>query len=116
MIRTVFFILGFLILFSCKKEEQIDNKLPDGIYVGTFQREYFGLDCDTANVTFTFTSNQWSGYSDMVNYPSLCYGTYLISGDTIIFENKCFWTADFDWSLILNGKYVLIELWDGFFF
>jgi len=109
MKRTVFFILSFLILFSCEKEEQIDINLADGVYVGTFQREAVWFDSDTANITLTFTSNQWNGSSDMVKYPALCHGTYLIVGDTIIFENECAWTTEFDWSLILVGKYVLKE-------
>jgi hypothetical protein len=42
-----------------------------------------------------------------MKYPALCRGTYAIIGDAIIFENECAWTAEFDWSLILSGKYVL---------
>ena len=109
MKRTILFILSLIFLISCDKEEHIDRKLPDGIYVGTFQRDHVAIDTDTANITMTFSSNQWSGSSDIVKYPALCSGTYSIFGDTIIFENECIWTAEFDHSLILGGKYVLKE-------
>jgi hypothetical protein len=81
--------------------------VPDGVYVGTFQREAVWAESDTANITITFSSNTWTGSSDKNYYPALCKGTYTIVGDTIIFENQCFWPAHFDWSLILSGKYVI---------
>ena len=105
--KKIVFILGLLFLISCKKDEQIDRKIPDGNYTGTFQRELVWSDSDTANITIIFSSNKWSGTSDMVKYPALCKGIYSIVGDTIIFENECVWTAEFDWSLILAGKYLL---------
>jgi hypothetical protein len=57
----------------------------------------------------TFSSNTWSGSGDHVKYPALCNGTYKIEGDTIVFENVCVWTAEFDASLILSGKYKLVR-------
>ncbi len=109
MKRTILLILSLIFLISCDKDEQTDRKLPDGVYVGTFQRELVWSDSDTANITMTITSNQWSGTSVIKKYPALCNGTYSIVGDTIIFENTCVWIGDFDWSLILVGKYVLKE-------
>jgi len=111
MKRFTIFFLSLFILNSCEKEEQIeiDKKLLDGIYVGTFQREYVWIDSDTANITITFSSNKWSGSSDIDKYPALCSGTYSICGDTIVFENECVWTTEFDWSLILSGKNVYEE-------
>lgn len=109
MKRTILLILSLIFLISCDKDEQTNRKIPDGVYIGTFQRELVWSDSDTANIILTFTSNQWSGSSDIVKYPALCHGTYLIVRDTIIFENECAWTTEFDWSLILGGKYVLKE-------
>jgi hypothetical protein len=45
----------------------------------------------------------------LAKYPALCHGTYSIKGDTIDFVNECAWTAEFDWSLILAGDYVIKE-------
>jgi len=63
----------------------------------------------TANISMTFSSNEWSGSSDIVKYPALCHGTYSLIGDTIIFTNQCAWTTEFDWSLILSGKYHILK-------
>jgi len=107
MKKYLFFILCFASLIGCDRDGQIYTKIPDGVYVGTFQREHVWSNSDTANITITFSSNNWSGLSDIMKYPALCKGTYTIIGDTIVFENECVWTAEFDWSLILSGKYVL---------
>ena len=107
MNKTTFLILTFLFLISCENEESIYKMIPDGTYKGTFQRESVWSSSDTANITLTFSSNQWSGSGDREKYPALCHGTYSINGDTIIFGNECAWTAEFDWSLILAGKYAL---------
>jgi hypothetical protein len=106
-LKKIVLILGLIFLFSCDKEEQISRKIPDGNYTSTFKREFVWFDCGIANITMTFSSNKWTGESERVKYPALCKGTYKIIGDTIIFENECGWTAEFDWSLILAGKYVL---------
>ena len=107
--KYLFLIICLTLLFACESEDQVDRKLPDGNYSGTFQRQHVWAESDTANITITINSNEWSGTSDIEKYPALCNGTYLIIGDTIIFENECVWTADFDWSLILDGKYILKE-------
>lgn len=94
-------------LLGCEKDEEKYSRLPDGVYVGTFQRELVWSDNDSANIIMTFSSNTWLGSSDKTKYPALCKGTYSIAGDIIIFENECAWTTEFDWSLILTGEYVL---------
>jgi hypothetical protein len=107
MKTILLFAMLLTCLVACKKETQNYTTVPDGTYVGTFKRELVWADNDTANIKITFSSNTWTGYSDKNNYPALCKGTYTIVGDTIIFENQCEWTAEFDWSLILTGKYVI---------
>ena len=107
MRAILLFALFLTCLAGCKKETQNYTRVPDGIYIGTFQREPVWAEKDSANITITFSSNTWTGYSDKMNYPALCKGTYSIEDDIIIFENQCAWTAEFDWSLILSGKYVI---------
>jgi hypothetical protein len=108
--RTLLLIvfLSSIILTSCEKNKE-PTYLDIGNYSGTFQRELVWGDSDTANIIMTFSSNTWSGSSDKTKYPALCNGTYRIEGDTIVFENLCVWTAEFDASLILSGKYKLIR-------
>jgi len=102
------FLVSLVFICGCKKEEETTNRIIEGHYKGTFQRELVWEELETANVTFTFESNEWSGSSDNYKYPALSHGTYSIIGDTIIFNNGGFWTTEFDWSLILSGKYSLI--------
>lgn len=91
---------------ACNKDADT-KKLPEGTYIGTFQRELDWADNDTANITIIFSSNTWSGSSDKTKYPALCHGSYSINNSTINFINECPWTTEFDWSLILSGKYQL---------
>ena len=105
--KKTFIFLALLILIGCKYDNFPVLHIPDGTYIGTFQRELVWSESDTAQVTLTFSSNNWHGESDKVKYPALCNGTYSIEGNTINFESGCAWSAEFDWSLILSGKYAL---------
>lgn len=109
MNKITYWIMIIFVMVGCSKEDHLTVKINDGTYIGTFQREPIWSSSKTANIILTFSSNHWSGSSDVVKYPALCNGTYSIVGDTIVFENACNWTAEFDWSLILSGKYVIRE-------
>ena len=89
---------------SCKKT--LSNYLiPEGTYVGTFQR-ITSTGGEISKVTITFSANNWTGQSQFAKYPALCRGTYKVnSADKITFENTCPWTAEFDWTLILSQDY-----------
>ncbi|SFF52878.1 hypothetical protein [Sunxiuqinia elliptica] len=104
-----YLVLALLLFASCEKEELREPSSLQGSYIGTFQREVVWSESDTANITLTFEENRWTGSSDKNKYPALCNGTFSIDGDTIIFENDCAWTAEFDGTLILDGKYLLTE-------
>ena len=54
----------------------------------------------------TFDDGTFNGGSDSVKYPAICEGTYTKVGlSSVEFANTCVWTADFDWSFILGGRY-----------
>lgn len=91
-----------VILGACKKNNE--NDLPrriDGSYSGTFNRT--GM--DTADVKLSFGENLYEGQSDMEKYPAICRGSFNLSQNLIVFADSCTWTANFDWTLILNGTY-----------
>ncbi|MDE3235984.1 MAG: hypothetical protein KGO81_08530 [Bacteroidota bacterium] len=93
-----------LLTVSCKKVNQT-FVIPEGTYVGAFQR-LTSSGGQVSNVTITFSGNNWTGESQFIKYPALCHGTYKVIGtDSITFENACFWTAEFDWTLILSQNY-----------
>jgi hypothetical protein len=93
-----------VILFSyisCEKESTILYSIPDGLYIGSFQRDGYGK----SMVTMIFRNNHWSGSSTKSKYPALCEGTYKISSNVISFTNTCVWTSEIDSSLILSGSF-----------
>lgn len=104
--RYIFILVLGLVFFmgSCKKENKTDAiaAIPNGTYTGTFQRTGGPI----SNVTIMVSGSDWSGQSQTPQYPALCQGGYssTVEGD-ISFANECVWTANFDWTLILNGEY-----------
>ena len=102
--KTLLLIFIAISISACEKES-ID--ILDGTYKGTFQRDIINSDDEIANITLILDKGVFKGSSDKSNYPAICQGTYSIKQDTIIFENQCMFTADFNWTLILDGKYVI---------
>ena len=104
-ILSITFCLA-LLTYSCEKNSTFI--IPNGTYSGTFQRLTV-TNGQVSNVTITFSEGNYSGQSQIPKYPALCDGTYKSKGaDSITFSNACFWTDEFDWSLILNGNYKIM--------
>jgi len=82
--------------------------LDNGTYVGTFQRQTLASSLPSG-VTLTLSNGNWTGSSYMQKYPALCSGTYTTSGSQVQFEDTCTWSADFDWSLKLDGTYEITQ-------
>lgn len=106
-IQTIFLSLLFsLLFFGC------DDKLSseETVYSGTFTVTYTNEDGTqrTRSGPVKLELRQdgkyfCSGNSDCI--PAGGSGTYSLKGGEIIFNDENFWTADFDWNLILNGEY-----------
>jgi len=108
MMRLIAFslILAF-ILSACKKEsggEITNNGVNEllGRYAGTFIRT--GMDTATVDIYFR-DDLHFEGSSDTPNYPAICSGTFTRNGNTLIVNDTCSWTANFDWTLIFDGNY-----------
>ncbi|EKT4520703.1 hypothetical protein JE945_002472 [Flavobacterium psychrophilum] len=103
MKSKILIIVTFLfILISCSKNDA-EVEIPQNIngnYVGFFERN--GV---SSNVQLNLTNGTFNGQSTTLKFPALCNGTYIITSNTITFEDKCMWTAEFDWTLILNGEW-----------
>jgi hypothetical protein len=105
IILATFLITVFI---SCEYNDITKNMdLPLGTYKGQFIRSSPHAKYAPSNVKLTFTADRFSGESDMIKYPAICNGTYKITGQEIEFFNDCPWTAEFDWTYILNGKFTL---------
>ena len=107
IMNRLLLIIGTIILtnIGCESEHNAPDIIPDGIYIGTFQRQQAFGGGEIVQVTITFTSNTWTGQSSFQKYPALCHGTYKLDNQKITFTNDCIWTAEFDWSLILSGEF-----------
>jgi len=101
----IYLTLMSFFFIGCEEGEDLPLAKLEGTYVGSFQRTVGNEPGQVSQVSITFTSNTWEGQSDLKHYPALCKGTYALSGSRITFENLCFFTADFDWSLILKGEF-----------
>ena len=102
--KSVFWFLFVVVLiFGCSNPIEIENSTDiQGEYRGTFERNN-----NISNVFLNINNNAFIGEVDGENIqtPRICNGTYVITINNIIFANSCFWTADFDWSLILKGAW-----------
>ena len=80
-------------------------KFENSELIGTFYRTGPGIKYNASIVTIKIRNNTFEGTSKVQNYPAICKGTFKISGQEVEFFNSCQWTANFDWSFILTGKY-----------
>ncbi|PZR30033.1 MAG: hypothetical protein DI535_00595 [Citrobacter freundii] len=97
-----------LIFFACEKDDDNDQPAPEslllnGLYEGTFHRT--GM--DTVTISISFHEGLFEGNSARTQYPAICRGSYTGENGSIQFSDSCVWQANFDWSLILNGRYEL---------
>jgi hypothetical protein len=98
-------ILSVFILAACESDDPKAEIRLDGTYSGTFFRTLDEEEFETSTVTLVFTGNAFEGESSIIKYPAICRGTYAIHGLEIEFVNTCAWTAEFDWSYILSGRF-----------
>jgi len=106
MKRLLITILLFPFLFACSEEDDPTLELAEGTYAGIFYRSSPNARWATADVQLTLVDGRFSGSSSIARYPAICEGTYQIPGsETIQFTNKCSFTADFDWTFILDGTF-----------
>jgi hypothetical protein len=108
-------------LISCRKGGCGPGMGPNvqGTYVGTFVRNQVKAVpvLSVGNVKITFSGNEFNGSSDSLNYPFICNGTFTVTDmpDSIHFVNKCVFPANFDWTMILNGSYKLVQTGDSLY-
>ena len=98
----------FCVFESCDsaKNDAIQSKEFIGTYSGTFTVEYNDGTTlsDTASITF-INDNSYDSSGNNNRVPAGGSGSYKKSNSTITFDEIHFWTADFDWNLILKGEY-----------
>jgi hypothetical protein len=99
-----YFLIAFFLFSSiggCVDKTGMALTNLDGTYEGTFER-----DGKISNVILVIAEGRFSGSSDSVQFPAICEGSIELHEEGLIFTDECMWTADFDWSLILNKEWV----------
>ncbi|HYF66529.1 MAG TPA: hypothetical protein VD884_00270 [Ohtaekwangia sp.] len=96
-------------MMSCDNSDTMKVVSLHGTYEGVFFRTTNGSRDQTSYVTVTFDENKFEGSGSIVKYPAICNGTYTLAGNEVEFVNLCVWTADFDWSFILSGKFTITK-------
>jgi len=98
-VLSIFIILSFIL--GCETETP---KIEEGTYTGTFTVFYSsGIESGTTTIVLKDSEYSCSGNSDRI--PAGGSGTYSSENGKITFVDKNFWTAEFDWNLILSGEY-----------
>jgi hypothetical protein len=104
---TVLFLLSlFLVCSSCKKDSA-RRMITMGDYTGTFKVVY-PSQTQTGPVTVTFSlGNRYRSTFNPNGIPAGGSGIYSFSllQDSITFNEMNYWTGNFDWNLVLTGKY-----------
>ena len=103
--RTKFLIATIIsitvLIVSCKK---VDLDIKDGTYKGTFTVTY-SSGMQTGQTTLELKNGKFSCSGNSNRIPAGGSGTFSTDNNKITFNDENFWTADFDWNLILSGKY-----------
>lgn len=105
MLPVIIMLMTFLC--SCEKEVAALYALKEGTYTGSFYRSSPSATYEASDVSITFRKNRFEGSSSVAKYPAICSGSYIVQEQEIEFVNECLWTAEFDWSYILFGKFTL---------
>lgn len=103
--KKIFPLIILSILFVGCSTNNSSTEIFDGTYIGSFSRISDTGQNPSAKVSITFNNGTFEGTSTINEYPAICNGTYEISDSDITFSNSCVFTADFDWTYILNGTY-----------
>ena len=100
-------ILSALMLCVCLACDKAETEIAfvRANYTGTFIRTSPTMKFRPAEVTLSLTDSTFEGNSSIEKYPAICQGTFSINADEITFNNECMFTADFDWTYILSGKF-----------
>lgn len=98
-IKFFILIVGLITIIGCNSDIDIQQNI-EGNYVGTFERNN-----KSSNVTLNFVGGKFIGESEITKFPAICNGNFSMINHALKFANKCPWTAEFDWSLILSGEW-----------
>lgn len=100
-------IMFCILCVSCESDELGEPAALEGTFTGVFIRSSPDAKYQPADVVLNLQGNQFLGSSNIARYPAICQGTFEVGTGKIRFADGCVWTADFDWTYILNGEFEL---------
>ena len=97
-------------LIDDRMDEKVSIPIEEGTFSGTFTVKYFvdmpkSWGSGSGKTTLELKDGKFTCTGNPGFIPAGGSGTYSINDDKIVFVDKNFWTANFDWNLILNGEY-----------
>lgn len=103
--RTKFLLLTIFsiatLLLGCNKD---GLNIKDGTYKGTFTVTY-SSGTETGEMTLELKSGKFSCSGNSNRIPAGGSATFSSDNYNMTFKDENYWTADFDWNLILSGQY-----------
>jgi hypothetical protein len=105
MTKICFALILALTCLACDHGVDPVRPIQIGDYVGTFSIRSENGTTLSGLVTFRFHAGTYSCIPEKVYLPPSGGGSYRISGNSLTFSDTVMHTAEFDWSLILNGDF-----------
>lgn len=105
--KHTFTLLLSVFLFNCEDQSDLTLDNLSGEYQGTFTVVYIDGSTYSNPVTVTFSGNSYNCSAGTNRFPAGGNGSFEIIENKVHFLDSNFWTADFDWNLILTGEYEL---------
>lgn len=103
--KIYIFLFATALLFSCKKPSKVDI-VNDGNYTGVLVVTNSVKSVpDTYPITVSLKDGRFNITYKGTFKPSAGKGSYTFKNGIASFTDEGFWTADFDWGLLLNGEY-----------
>ncbi len=105
------FLPFIFILIGCMTCNLFDSQkiFQPGCYKGTYSiTHYYNTDSsftDSGPATFIFTDTSYSCWGENYLLPPSGGGKYSIIDDKMVLNDTAPHTAEFDWTLILNGEF-----------
>jgi hypothetical protein len=105
MLRAHLLICAVSLLLSACSDLALDPSSFDGTYRGTFTITHANGLVETGSVTFTFSGEQYCCIPEKQYLPPSGAGCFQLIGRTMKLRDTMMHTAEFDWTLILNGAF-----------
>ena len=107
MIRKL--IIGALLIISAGCSDKLSLNALNGTYTGEFYYVEPGKSLEdkvAAPASLTFSGENYTSQGGPERIPAGGSGRFdILKNKLVNFKDQNIWTANFDWGLILNGKY-----------